>query len=768
MRDPHATSSSSAGKRESSTIVPVRPESLDVTDPLRALRRLAAIVSGSQDAILAKDLEGIITDWNPAAERLFGLTADEAVGRPVSILIPPERAEEERQLLRRVLADEPVQTLLTERLRSDGTRVEVALTVSPIHGDDGRPVGASTTARDISEQRRSDEERARLAAIVRSTGDAIVAMDLDGRVTDFNAAAARMFGLTPEHIGVPVLDAVGAAESERERRAEIVRRTRAGETMQYEAPRIDATGRPFVLASTIGPIHDAEGRLAGIAAIGRDVTEQRRAQEQQSWLAAIVESSRDAIIGFSLEGTIFSWNPAAARIFGWTDEEAIGRAGGDMFVKEGRRRRHIALMRGIAAGEGFEDETEHGRRRDGSTFEATVTGFPVRNTQGEVYAAAFVVRDVTAQRRLEEQLEQARRMESVGRLAGGVAHDFNNLLTVITGYAGVLRGMQGQASPELEEIDRAARRATELTGQLLAFSRQRSSNPVLLDLGNVIDGVMPMLDRLIGEHIRVIVRNERPLASVMADDSQMEQVIINLATNARDAMPDGGTLTMRTQMVDLDRPHVCLTVTDTGRGIDPDIADHIFEPFYTTKEQGRGTGLGLATVHGIVTQAGGHIRAYSEPGLGATFRVFLPAVSGVAPPAEEVHAEPEDLEGTETILLCEDEEALRFMIARILGDAGYDVISAPGGEEALAIAEARDTPVDALVTDVIMPGLSGPELAERLRARGNGRTLFLSGYTADALHERGNLPPGSAFLEKPFAPTTLLQALRALLDADPA
>jgi CheY-like chemotaxis protein len=368
------------------------------------------------------------------------------------------------------------------------------------------------------------------------------------------------------------------------------------------------------------------------------------------------------------------------------------------------------------------------------------------------------------QRRLEEQLEQARRMESVGRLAGGVAHDFNNLLTVITGYTGVLREQDGASLAELEEIDRAARRATELTGQLLAFSRQRSSNPVLLDLASVLAGVMPMLDRLIGEHIRVVLRRHGDLEPVLADEGQIEQVIINLATNARDAMPEGGTLTMETRMVQLDRAYACLAVSDSGEGIDPAIADHVFEPFYTTKEQGHGTGLGLATAHGIVTQAGGRIHAYSEPGIGATFKVYLPAVDGRAAPARAPRPQPEALQGRETILLCEDEEALRFMIGRILGDAGYEVIAAPGGAEALELAAARNAPVDALVTDVIMPGLSGPDVAECLRARQPVRTLFLSGYTADVLTDRATLSSDSAFLEKPFAPDDLLRALRALLD----
>jgi PAS domain S-box-containing protein len=490
----------------------------------------------------------------------------------------------------------------------------------------------------------------------------------------------------------------------------------------------------------------------------------RRDLEHESWLAAIVESSRDAIMGFGLDGTILSWNPAAARMFGRTAQEATGRSYADMFVTEGRRQRHVELMRGIIADESFEDEAERGRRRDGTTFAASVTGFPVRDAQGEVYAAAFIVRDVTEQRRLEAQLEQARRMEAVGRLAGGVAHDFNNLLTVITGYVGIVREMRDEAAAELDEIQRAARRATELTAQLLAFSRQHGSKPALLDLASIVAGMAPMLERLVGEHVRIVVLADGDLAPVMADEAQVEQVIENLAANARDAMPDGGTLRIETRMGGENHAHVCLSVSDTGQGIDPAIADHVFEPFYTTKGQGRGTGLGLATVHGIVTQAGGRVELHSEPGHGATFTIRLPVAEGTAPRLPEPIDEPADVGGSETILVCEDEGGLRFLLERILGEAGYEVLSAPSGDEALAVAATRGTPVDALVTDVIMPGLSGPELAERLSAGGCPRTLFISGYTADALHDRSNLPPGSAFLEKPFAPAALLRALRTLLD----
>ena len=449
MLDPHATSSSSGRRRESSWIVSAGGELTDEPDGLRALRRLAAIVSGSQDAILAKDLDGVITDWNPAAERLFGHTAEEAIGRPVwTIIIPPERAEEERVLLRRALADEPVQGVLTERLRRDGSRVQVSLTMAPIRDEDGRAIGVSTTARDVTESLRADAERTRLAAIVRSTSDAVVAMDLEGRVTDFNTAAAEMFGFTADSIGTSVLDAVGADESQRARRAEIVRRAGSGETLAYEAARLDGEGRRFVLANTIGPIHDDEGEITGIAAIARDITEQRKAQEQQRWLAAVVDSSRDAIIGLGLDGTIVSWNPAAARTFGWTDEEAIGRPGSG-HVRQGGAAppAHRAHARGRR---GRRLRGRGGARappRDGATFAATVTGFPVRDARGTVHAAAFIVRDVTEQRRLEEQLEQARRMEAVGRLAGGVAHDFNNLLTVISGYAALLRARRRRRAP---------------------------------------------------------------------------------------------------------------------------------------------------------------------------------------------------------------------------------------------------------------------------------------------------------------------------------
>jgi two-component system cell cycle sensor histidine kinase/response regulator CckA len=380
---------------------------------------------------------------------------------------------------------------------------------------------------------------------------------------------------------------------------------------------------------------------------------------------------------------------------------------------------------------------------------------------------------------LAEQLRQAQKLEAVGQLAGGIAHDFNNLLLVISGYCSAVRDDigDGPGAQDLAEVQRAADRASQLTRQLLAFSRRQVLNPVDLDVSEVAKDLLPMLKRLIGEDVEVVLVADDRLSAVQADRAQIEQVIINLAVNARDAMPSGGTVTIETRALDLDDRfasqhlevqagrYVCLSVTDTGTGIDPEVSAHLFEPFYTSKEVGRGTGLGLATVHGIVTQSGGSIRVYSEPGLGAAFKVYLPASTG-APVPTEAPATDEPA-GTETVLLCEDEDSVRRLMERILTRSGYTVLSAATPQIALEFLPTHSEAIDVLVSDVIMPGLSGPELADRLRERlPSLRTLFVSGYTAETARGRGNLPTGSALLEKPFNRAGLLRALRDLLDHD--
>jgi two-component system cell cycle sensor histidine kinase/response regulator CckA len=390
-------------------------------------------------------------------------------------------------------------------------------------------------------------------------------------------------------------------------------------------------------------------------------------------------------------------------------------------------------------------------------------------------------RDVTDRERadeLEEQLRQAQRLESVGRLAGGIAHDFNNLLTVISGYTEVLLGERDPASTvELTEIAAAAHRAAILTQQLLAFSRRQVLQPRVIDVNTVVEGLMPMLTRLIGEDIDLAAGLDAALEPVLADPSQIEQVVINLAVNARDAMPNGGRLTIETSNVDLDREyverhpeasvgrHAMVAVTDTGSGMDADTKARLFEPFFTTKPVGSGTGLGLSTVYGIVKQSGGTIWVYSEPGQGSSFKIYLPAAQQASVAVPEKKSENDMPSGTETILISEDEEAVRVLTARVLTSRGYSVIAAESPHEALRLIDEGERSIDLLLTDLVMPQMGGRELAEHVSERiPTIRVLFMSGYADEAVTRSGAVDFGS-FLEKPFSAIDLSSKVREVLDA---
>ncbi len=596
---------------------------------------------------------------------------------------------------------------------------------------------------------------ARERAIVEASRDAIMSSGLDGRLTSWNAAAERIYGYAREEaIGRPPELLIGP------------RGMASGETLHRRRD-----GTTFPVEVVVSELRDASGAVTGSSAVARDVTRRRRDERALRRLATIVESSQDAIYTFDAEGTIAVWNAAAVRIFGYTADEIAGRSVRILVGGADAAERLAALIARIWRGEVVEGETP-AVRNDGQLIYAYYMTFPIRDETGEIVAGAAIVRDETQRRKLQEQLRQAQKMEAVGQLAGGIAHDFNNLLTAITGYTELARMMigDGDGLAELDEVLRAADRAASLTTQLLAFSRRQLLNPVPLDLSKVTRGVLPMLRRLIGEDIAVVEELDDALPSVLADAGQVEQVLVNLAVNARDAMPDGGVLTIATRAQALEReersvPHVCLVVADTGVGIDGAALPRVFEPFYTTKGVGEGTGLGLATVHGVVSQSGGEVQVYSELGVGTTFKIFLPATDAVGGPAPMPAADAHGLGGTETLLVCEDEAPVRSLLERVLTRAGYRVMSYDRPEDALSVGDAELEDIDALVSDVIMPGMPGPELARMLQERRPGLpTLFLSGYAAETVHGRGSLPVGSAFLEKPFDHLKLLQTLRVLLD----
>jgi two-component system, cell cycle sensor histidine kinase and response regulator CckA len=477
-------------------------------------------------------------------------------------------------------------------------------------------------------------------------------------------------------------------------------------------------------------------------------------------LQAILDATMDAVVVFGSDRRFLSVNDAACRFYGRTREELLGARLDDLIGPERAAADWDGFLTEERIAQGMLEHVWEGEQ-DGHRRVLEVRSRPEFLPGRHL----FVLRDVTERRALEDQLRQAQKMEAVGQLAGGVAHDFNNLLTVIGGYSEIARRRigAGPGANELVEVERAAERATQLTRQLLAFSRQQVMDAVSLDLGEVTAGLLPMLRRLIGEDIEIAVLADDALPAVLADRSQIEQVIVNLAVNGRDAMPTGGTLTIETRPVGDD---VCLAVTDTGVGMTRETLDRVFEPFFTTKEVGQGTGLGLATVHGIVSQSGGRVHVYSEPDLGTSFKVYLPATDQSA--AAERPGDRADLDrlgGGETVLLCEDEEGVRHLVEYVLTANGYRVLATDAPHAALERAVDGKAAIDLLVTDVIMPDMSGPELARRMQSLRPGlRTLFVSGYTAETVRGRGKLPPGSAFLEKPFDQLSLLRSVRSLLD----
>ncbi|MGZ4409880.1 MAG: protoglobin domain-containing protein [Gaiellaceae bacterium] len=500
-------------------------------------------------------------------------------------------------------------------------------------------------------------------------------------------------------------------------------------------------------------------------------------------LAAIIEASDDSIIATSLDGTILRSNPGAERLYGYGAREMVGQSFSAVTPPE-RLDELAGIYESVRRGESIRQFETVRRRKDGSLVDVSLTVSPIRNDEGEVIAVAMTARDIGERKRaekereqLEEQLRQSQKMEAIGKLAGGIAHDFNNLLLVIRGYSTILlkRNTDEGLAGGLVQIDNAANRATELTRQLLAFSRLQVIRPESSDLNDLVEETLKLLGDSLGEDIELVVELGQAPAPVVLDRGQFGQVILNLAVNARDAMQDGGMLTIRTANVVLDESYASehvdvvpgayalLQVTDSGAGMDDETQNRVFDPFFTTKP--KGTGLGLATVYGIVKQNRGHIWFYSEPGLGTTFKIYFPheTTASVAAPAPE---EPTSLQGAETILLVEDNDAVRSLVADLLTSYGYTVLQAADGPEAIEIAEQRHGSIDLLLTDVVMPSMNGRELAERLLAENPPlKVLFTSGYPEDTIVRHAIAEAHVAFIEKPYLPDDLARAVRTIFNS---
>jgi two-component system, cell cycle sensor histidine kinase and response regulator CckA len=507
-------------------------------------------------------------------------------------------------------------------------------------------------------------------------------------------------------------------------------------------------------------------------------------REREELQLAMVACSPVALYSVDLQGKVQIWNESAQRVFGWTAAEVVGRP--LPVVPEDRIEEYRSLMTGLIQGEGFTGREVVRRRKDGSLLVGNLSTAPIRDASGEVVAIMGAMEDITERKKLAEereeleaQLRQAQKMEAVGQLAGGVAHDFNNLLQVISGYGELARAdapAEGPLADNLREVSRAAERATVLVRQLLAFSRRQVLEMREIDLDEVIADVARMIRRVIGEHIDLTIMAGHDLGTVRADPGQIEQILMNLCINARDAMPDGGTITIETENVRIDeeycRTHAwaapgryaLLSLTDTGCGMDAETMGRIFEPFFTTKPVGEGTGLGLATVYGLVKQHQGLVHVYSEVGRGTTFKIYLPLVERRAVAVgDKIEGPPPG--GTETVLVAEDESMVCELTRTILEGAGYRVLCAADGEEALRLFEGQADAIDLAILDVVMPGLGGRDVHQRMLAeRPDIRVLFSSGYSMNAIHTNFVLDHGLALIQKPFSRETLLHKVRDVLD----
>lgn len=663
-------------------------------------------------------------------------------------------------------------------------RSQTAETAANGNGDSGEPGVALHGSFDAADKTAAPQEQSlRFYHAFAYSKAAIAIQDADGRITEQNAAHRTLLGYSDEELKgrTPGHYLAGEMGEFGRTRDELLRwgsyfgetrcRTRSGRWVDAEI--------------SMAIVRNAEGEIIGYTTFISDITQKKRMEEalreSEDRFTAFMNNSFIIALMRDTRGRYVYVNRAFEQYVGKPSAEILGKTPAELWPTESAQELIAADQVVLSTGrplERYETTALPGRE----TKEWLAARFPFRDRKRKAFVGCVLI-DVTERKSLEEQLRQSQKMEAVGRLAGGIAHDFNNLLTIIAGYSELLLGsgavVEEQRS-KIEEIKKAGERAALLTRQLLAFSRKQVLAPRVLNLNTVIENLRKMIDRLIGEDIEFATIPFGALGKVKADPGQVEQIIMNLVVNARDAMPTGGMLTIETANVEFDeeyaRSHVpsvpghyvMVAVGDTGTGMEPEVQKHIFEPFFTTKETGKGTGLGLATAYGIVKQSGGFIWVYSEVGVGTVFKIYFPRVLEQDELPTTIQHEPGQLKGTETILVAEDEVALRTLICETLERFGYKVLLAADGKEAVRLSEQCDEPIHLLIADVVMPRMSGREVAEQVTAaRPKIEVLYVSGYTDDAIIQRGAIGPNKAFLQKPFTPAALARKVRQILEHQP-
>jgi PAS domain S-box-containing protein len=760
--------------------------------------RLKAVVETAVDGVIMIDTVGLVLMFNPACEKLFGYAAREVIGRNVKMLMPsPYRDEHDHYLdnfhrtgVKKIIGSGREVT----GKRKDGSTFPMGLSVGEAK-QEGQSIFVGII-HDLTERTRADQavrdsERSFRLLVEGVTDYAIYMLDLEGRVTSWNSGAQRIkqYSAT-EILGRHFREFYVAEErhdGEPERNLEAVRREGRYEA---EAWRVRKDGSQFWANVVMDPIRNEQGQLLGYAKITRDITERRRAEqvirEAGVRINTLVETAVDGVILIDARGHIQTFNPACEKLFGYRADEVVGqnvkmlmpapyRQEHDQYIGNYRRtgeRKIIGIGREVK-----------GQRKDSTVFPMDLSVGEAKQDGESVFVG--IIHDLTERKHTEEQLIQAQKMEAVGQLSGGIAHDFNNLLTVIVGNAEFL-SEELKSRYDLQKladtIVQAGERGAELTQRLLAYGRRQTLNPVDIDCNNLVSGMRTLLQRTLSEEIEIRVTLDPDLEAAFADAGQLENAILNLAINAKDAMPNGGTISISTANMNLDERYheqhpevhpghyVMIAITDDGHGMPAEVLSRVFEPFYTTKEVGKGSGLGLSMVYGFVKQSNGHVAIYSEPGLGTTVRIYLPSTS--MPVTKSPHLAPEIPAaqlGQETVLVAEDDPFVRTYAVTCLESFGYRVIEAVDGRDALNKL-AGGVSADLLFTDVVMPGgINGWELAETARRmQPELKVLLTSGYALEALAERGRLPVGAVVLNKPYRKADLAKRVREALAPAPA
>ncbi len=769
----------------------------DITERMRAdenlrryERKLTLHIEQTAIAVIEWDRDFHVVEWNPAAEKIFGYIKWETIGKNgPSLIVPAHLIPQANEIWNQIIhGSEPVR-FSNENITKDGSIIHCEWFNTPLIDSHGEVMGVASLVQDVTQREHAAlalrESEQRLRSIIDSFPMGIHLLELHDDdqliLIGANPACTSIFGVdSAELLGKPFEEAFPAMVDTQIPR--MYRETaRQGKTWWTDQVVYD--GDRIFGAFEVNAFRTTPGKLVALYV---DVTERRRAEEalrlRDKAMGAIAQGI--AITSrVTSAGTPFIYaNPAFQHLTGYGLDELAGKnwkiLAANNTDPDDLDTIESALIRQQTCSVDLQC-----CRKDGTHFLTTISVSPIPDHEGRISHFVWVFTDVTAIRNLESQFRQSQKMEAIGRLAGGVAHDFNNLLTAIIGYNDLILSELGFESPlsgHSREVRKAAERAAALTGQLLAFSRQQAMVPQRMDINRTIRGMLGLLRRLIGENIRVDTSLASHAGEIKAEPTQIEQVIMNLAINARDAMPDGGTLALRTGRTRITPiqanatpglaagDYVQITVTDTGHGMDDTVREHLFEPFFTTKEKGKGTGLGLATCYGIITQTGGHIHVQSVPGRGTSFEILIPRLDPETTPEPMIPTENPARGGGETILVAEDDMAVRPLTTSILKSLGYRVMEAENGLEAKRrITEHGDQPIQLLLTDVVMPVMGGKELADWMRKnRPDTRILFTSGYLENALSIEDMGDSEQTFLQKPFTPLALAKKVREVLDRE--